>query len=64
MVEFGRFGILADGRPIRLGGRAFDVLMALTRFGPRLARQESSTRTGSRAQDYRAAQRALAPTAS
>ena len=22
MVEFGRFGILADGRPIRLGGRA------------------------------------------
>jgi DNA-binding winged helix-turn-helix (wHTH) protein len=29
MVEFGRFGILADGRPIRLGGRAFDVLMAL-----------------------------------
>jgi hypothetical protein len=28
MVEFGRFGILADGRPIRLGGRAFDVLMA------------------------------------
>jgi DNA-binding winged helix-turn-helix (wHTH) protein len=29
MVEFGRFGILADGRPIRLGGRAFDVLIAL-----------------------------------
>jgi DNA-binding winged helix-turn-helix (wHTH) protein len=29
MVEFGRFGILADGRPIRLGGRACDVLMAL-----------------------------------
>jgi DNA-binding winged helix-turn-helix (wHTH) protein len=29
MVEFGRFGILADGRPIRLGGRAVDVLMAL-----------------------------------
>jgi|SRR6516162_6724212 DNA-binding response OmpR family regulator len=29
MVEFGRFGTLADGRPIRLGGRAFDVLMAL-----------------------------------
>jgi DNA-binding winged helix-turn-helix (wHTH) protein len=29
MAEFGRFGILADGRPIRLGGRAFDVLMAL-----------------------------------
>jgi DNA-binding winged helix-turn-helix (wHTH) protein len=29
MVEFGRFGILADGRPIRLGGRACDVLTAL-----------------------------------
>ena len=35
-VEFGRFGILphrrqllADGRPIRLGGRAFDLLLAL-----------------------------------
>jgi DNA-binding winged helix-turn-helix (wHTH) protein len=29
MVEFGRFGILADGRPVRPGGGAFDVLMAL-----------------------------------
>ena len=29
MVGFGRFGILADGRPITLGGRVFDVLMAL-----------------------------------
>jgi DNA-binding winged helix-turn-helix (wHTH) protein len=29
MVEVGRFGTLADGRPIRLGGRACDVLMAL-----------------------------------
>jgi DNA-binding winged helix-turn-helix (wHTH) protein len=29
MAEFGCFGILADGRPIRLGGSAFDVLMAL-----------------------------------
>jgi DNA-binding winged helix-turn-helix (wHTH) protein len=29
MVEFGRFGILVDGRPIRLGGCVFDVLMAL-----------------------------------
>ena len=35
-VEFGRFRVvphrrqlLADGRPVRLGGRAFDVLMAL-----------------------------------
>jgi hypothetical protein len=29
MVEVGRFGILADSRPIRLGGRAFDLLLAL-----------------------------------
>jgi hypothetical protein len=29
MVAVGRFGILADGRPIRLGSRAFDALMAL-----------------------------------
>jgi hypothetical protein len=29
MEELGRFGILADERPIRLGGRVFDVLMAL-----------------------------------
>jgi DNA-binding winged helix-turn-helix (wHTH) protein len=36
IVEFGRFRILPhrreflfDGRPIRIGGRAFDVLMAL-----------------------------------
>jgi DNA-binding winged helix-turn-helix (wHTH) protein len=28
-LEFGRFGILADGRQMRLGGRAVDVLMAL-----------------------------------
>jgi DNA-binding winged helix-turn-helix (wHTH) protein len=36
IIEFGRFRIvpyrrelLADGRPIHLGGRTFDVLMAL-----------------------------------
>src|SRR6516164_4487624 len=36
IIEFGRFEILphrrqllADGRPIRLGGRAFDLLLAL-----------------------------------
>jgi hypothetical protein len=29
MAALGRFGILADGRPIRLGGRAFDVLTAV-----------------------------------
>jgi DNA-binding winged helix-turn-helix (wHTH) protein len=36
IIEFGRFGIephrrelLAGGRPIHLGGRTFDVLMAL-----------------------------------
>jgi len=27
MMELRRFGILADGRPIRVGGRGFDVLM-------------------------------------
>src|ERR1700756_4649099 len=39
-VAFGRFRVsphrrelLADGRPIELGGRAFDVLMALIRAG-------------------------------
>jgi DNA-binding winged helix-turn-helix (wHTH) protein len=29
MVESVRFGILADGRPIRLGRRAFDLLLTL-----------------------------------
>jgi hypothetical protein len=29
MVAVGRFGIAADGRPIRLRHRAFDVLVAL-----------------------------------
>ena len=36
IIEFGHFGIvphrrelLADGQPIKLGGRAFDMLMAL-----------------------------------
>jgi hypothetical protein len=29
MVEFGRFGILAYGRPVRLGGRVIDALTAL-----------------------------------
>ena len=29
IAEFGRFGILTDGRPIRLGGGAFDGLTAL-----------------------------------
>jgi DNA-binding winged helix-turn-helix (wHTH) protein len=29
MVVLGRFGILADGRPMRLGGGAFDGLTAL-----------------------------------
>jgi predicted ATPase len=40
MFEFGRFAVLplrrellADGRPIELGGRAFDVLMALIEAG-------------------------------
>jgi hypothetical protein len=29
MVGFGRFAILASGPPMRLGGRVFDMLMAL-----------------------------------
>src|ERR1700722_20511939 len=36
IIEFGRFGILphrrqllADGRPLKLGGRGFDLLLAL-----------------------------------
>jgi hypothetical protein len=33
MAEFGRFGILAEGRPIRLGGRAFDVRKSVISFG-------------------------------
>jgi hypothetical protein len=65
MTEFGRFGILADGRPIRLGGRAFDVLMALieasgavvprTRSRAASGKAGSSIRNGSRAQDLRLA---------
>jgi DNA-binding winged helix-turn-helix (wHTH) protein len=46
-LAFGRFQVLphrrellADGRPIKLGGRAFDVLMALIE-----AREPSSART-------------------
>jgi hypothetical protein len=34
MVEFGPFGILADGRPLRLDARAFDVLLALIEASP------------------------------
>ena len=33
MVDLGHFGILADGRPIRLGGRAFDLLLDLINAG-------------------------------
>ena len=36
MVEFGRFGILAERRPMRLGGRAFDEVIALIEAGHRL----------------------------
>jgi hypothetical protein len=42
MAEFGRFEVLPDGRPIRLGGGAFDGLTALTE-GSRAV----SARTGS-----------------
>jgi hypothetical protein len=42
MVALGHFGILADGRPMRVGGRAFDLLLM---------------NTGSWAQDCRAAHR-------
>jgi hypothetical protein len=43
MVGFGRLGILADGRPIRLGGAPY-VLMALVE-----ASGTGSARTNSRA---------------
>ena len=47
MAEFGRFGILADGRPIRLGVRAFDVLMALIEAsGTWSARKSSRAASG------------------
>jgi DNA-binding winged helix-turn-helix (wHTH) protein len=67
MVGFGRFGILADGRPIRLGGGACDVLMALIEASgavvgkdellSRVRQSKMSIRTGSRTQDCHAAQR-------
>ena len=73
MVEFGRFGILADGRPIRLGGRACDVLMALIEASgavvgkdellSRVRQSKMSIRTGSRSQDCRAAPEASRPPA-
>ena len=66
MAEFGRFGILPDGRPISLGGRALDVRMALIEASgavvsedglePRLAMKGSSLRTGSALQDCGAVQ--------
>jgi hypothetical protein len=47
-VEFGRFRILpqrrevlADGRPIELGGRAFDVLMALIEANGRVVSKDT-----------------------
>jgi hypothetical protein len=33
MVEFGRFEILADGRPIRLGGRACGLRKSMISSG-------------------------------
>jgi hypothetical protein len=64
-VEFGGFGIFAAAGRQSSAARAFDVLMALIEasravcqqgraFEPRLA-SGSSTRTGGRAQDCRAA---------
>ena len=47
MVEFGGFGILADGRPIRLGGRAFDVLMALIEASGAIAALRKGFNAGS-----------------
>jgi DNA-binding winged helix-turn-helix (wHTH) protein len=74
MVEFGRFGILAEGRPIKLGGRAFDVLMALIAASEAVAsKDELSSRVRQRRivdQNRRSGTRlphcakALAPTAS
>jgi DNA-binding winged helix-turn-helix (wHTH) protein len=68
MAEFGRFGILPDGRRIRLGGDAFDGLTALIEASGAVISEDellsgvwqmtgSSLRTGSRLQDCRAAQR-------
>jgi hypothetical protein len=69
MVEFGRFAILADGRPIMLSGRAFDVPMALIEASgrwsngqqgralePRPARQDRRSEPAVGAQDCSAAQ--------
>jgi DNA-binding winged helix-turn-helix (wHTH) protein len=45
MGKFARCGIAADGRPIRLGGRVFDVLLALMEAsGPMVARDALSSR--------------------
>ena len=48
IIEFGHFSIfphrrqlLSDGRPITLGGRAFDVLLALIEAPGRLSAQRS-----------------------
>jgi len=75
IIEFGHFRILphrrqllAEGRPIRLGGRAFDLLLALMEASGRWSARTSSRaasgkaaassiRTGKRAQYCRAAQR-------
>jgi DNA-binding winged helix-turn-helix (wHTH) protein len=47
-IEFGRFRVLtyrrevlADGRPIELGGRAFDVLVALIEANGAVVRRTS-----------------------
>ena len=52
IVEFGRFRIapqrrelLADGRPIRLGGRAFDVLVALVEAGGAVVSKDALMRS-------------------
>ena len=72
MVEFGGFGILADGRPKRFGGRTFDVLMALIEASRAVVskyevwaasgKAGSSTRSANRAQNCRAPrERTLVP---
>ena len=66
IIEFGRFGILrhrrqllADGRPIRLGGRGFDLLLALLEApGAVVGKDELLSRIGQAGSSRKTASRA------